>query len=198
MIRFEKVFLAYGDRTVLRDVTLQVPPGGRVALMGPSGCGKTSLLQLAAGLKKPTSGQVISHARRPAYAFQEPRLLPRLTVAQNVNAVLSDGPATMEKAMAALEAVGLREAADRLPHQLSGGMAQRVNLARALAYEGDLLLLDEPLKELDEARQDDILSLLRDHTAGRTLLVTTHDPHVARVLAERVFLWRDGTFVRTK
>ena len=159
MIRFEKVFLAYGDRTVLRDVTLQVPPGGRVALMGPSGCGKTSLLQLAAGLKKPTSGQVISHARRPAYAFQEPRLLPRLTVAQN---------------------------------------AQRVNLARALAYEGDLLLLDEPLKELDEARQDDILSLLRDHTAGRTLLVTTHDPHVARVLAERVFLWRDGTFVRTK
>ena len=198
MIRFERVCLAYDGRTVLRGVTLHVPPGGRVALMGPSGCGKTSMLQLAAGLTAPTSGAVTSNAKRLAYAFQEPRLLPRLTVAENVNAVLSDRPETMPRALEMLEAVGLREAADRLPRQLSGGMAQRASLARALAYEGDLLLLDEPLKELDEARREDILALLERHAAGRTLLVTTHDPHAARVLAERVYTWRDGTFVLTK
>ncbi len=197
MIRFENVSLAYDGRTVLRDVTLHIRPGDRVALMGPSGCGKTSLLQLAAGLKKPSSGLVSSNAKRLAYAFQEPRLLPRLTVAQNVNAVLSDGPDTMPKALRALDAVGLKEAADKLPYQLSGGMAQRANLARALAYEGDLLLLDEPLKELDEARRDHVLALLRTHAAGRTLLVTTHDPHAAEALAERVFLWQDGTFIET-
>lgn len=195
MIRFENVCLTYGDRTVLRNVTLHVPPGGRVALMGPSGCGKTSLLQLAAGLKKPASGAVRSNARRLAYAFQEPRLLPRLTAVQNVNAVLADAPDTLPRAMEWLEAVGLAEAADKLPYQLSGGMAQRVNLARALAYEGDLLLLDEPLKELDEARRDDILFLLQRHAADRTLLVTTHDPHAAEALAERIYVWRDGTFV---
>ena len=198
MIRFERVSLAYEGRTVLRGVTLHVPPGGRVALMGPSGCGKTSLLQLAAGLRPPTAGTVLSNARRPAYAFQEPRLLPRLTVAENVNAVLSDRPETMPRALEMLEAVGLREAADKLPWQLSGGMAQRANLARALVYEGDMLLLDEPLKELDEARREDILSLLERHAAGRTLLVTTHDLRAARMLAERIYVWQDGTFVQTK
>lgn len=195
MIRFENVSLSYGDRTVLRDVNLHVPPGGHAALMGPSGCGKTSLLHLAAGLKKPSSGAVRTGARRLAYAFQEPRLLSRLTAVQNVNAVLSDGPETMGQALRWLEAVGLADAADKLPHQLSGGMAQRVNLARALACGGDLLLLDEPLKELDGDRKQTILSLLAEHAVGRTLLVTTHDPNVARTLADAVYVWRDGAFV---
>ena len=74
-------------------------------------------------------------------------------------------------------------------------MAQRVNLARALAYEGDLLLLDEPLKELDEARRDSVLALLREQAAVRTLLVTTHDPAVARALADDVYTFRDGAFL---
>ena len=195
MIRFEDVSLVYGDRTVLRGVDLHVPAGAHAALMGPSGCGKTSLLLLAAGLQKPTAGAVRSAAVRPAYAFQEPRLLPRLTAAQNVNAVLSDRAETMPQALRWLEAVGLADAADRLPHQLSGGMAQRVNLARSLAYGGDLLLLDEPLKELDGDRKQAILALLAEHTAGRTLLVTTHDPDEARALADTVYLWRNGAFV---
>ena len=195
MIRFENVSLSYGDRTVLSGVTLHIPPGGSAALMGPSGCGKTSMLDLAAGLLAPASGAVKCAALRLAYAFQEPRLLPRLTAVQNVNAVLSDGPATLPQAMAWLEAVGLADAADKLPHQLSGGMAQRVNLARALAFEGDLLLLDEPLRELDEARQESVLALLKEQAAGRTVLVTTHDPAVASALADAVYTFRDGAFV---
>ena len=195
MIRFENVSLSYGERTVLRDVALHVPPGGRAVLMGPSGCGKTSLLNLAAGLRTPTAGTVRSAARRPAYAFQEPRLLPRLTAAENVNAVLSDRTETMPQALRWLKAVGLADAADKLPHELSGGMAQRVNLARALALDGDLLLLDEPLRELDGDRKQAILALLAQHAAGRTVLVTTHDADVAHTLADAVYIWRDGTFV---
>ncbi len=195
MIRFEDVSLSYGERAVLRHVRLRVPPGGRAALMGPSGCGKTSLLHLAAGLTRPTAGAVVSNARRPAYAFQEPRLLPRLTAAQNVNAVLSDSPETMAQALRWLDAVGLADAADKLPRELSGGMAQRVNLARALAYDGDMLLLDEPLRELDGDRKQAVLSLLAEHTQGRTLLVTTHDPDVAHTLADAVYIWHDGAFL---
>ena len=91
--------------------------------------------------------------------------------------------------------MGLADAAGMLPGQLSGGMAQRVNLARAMAYEGDLLLLDEPLKELDADTREDILALLREQTAGRTLLITTHDPLVARALADTVCVYRGGKFL---
>ena len=195
MIRFDDVSLSYAGRPVLSGVTLHAAPGDRVALMGPSGCGKTSLLRLAAGLIRPTSGAVSSHAVRLAYAFQEPRLLPWLTAAENVTAVLGGGAAAMDHALSWLDAVGLAGAADMLPRQLSGGMAQRVNLARALAYDGDLLLLDEPLKELDEALREDILSLLDRHVRGRTVLVTTHDPRVARTLGRQTFLCRDKTFL---
>lgn len=195
MIRFDALALAYDGKPVLTGVTFRAAPGEHIALMGPSGCGKTSLLRLAAGLISPTAGTVERGARRPAYAFQEPRLLPWLTAAENVNAVLEGTAASMPAALRWLDAVGLAGAADRFPRELSGGMAQRVNLARALARDGDLLLLDEPLKELDEALREDILSLLERCAAGRTLLITTHDPRVARTLADRVLLWRDGTFV---
>ncbi len=198
MISFEKAGLSYGEKPVLRNVTLRVQPGEHAALLGPSGCGKSSLLNLAAGLLRPTEGTVTVNARRAAYAFQEARLLPWRTAAENVNAVLDDSAATMLQALAWLEAVGLADAADKLPAELSGGMRQRVNLARALAYDGDLLLLDEPLKELDPSRLDSILSLLRTHAAGKTLLLAIHDIGQARALADSLYVFRDMTFVPQK
>lgn len=194
MIRFDGLGLSYGEKPVLTGVTLHAAPGERIALMGPSGCGKTSLLRLAAGLLRPTAGTATCRARRLAYAFQEPRLMPWLTAAENVAAVLDGGAASMPDALRWLDAVGLAGAADTFPRELSGGMAQRVNLARALAREGDLLLLDEPLKELDKALREDILALLDRCAAGRTLLVTTHDARVAHTLAEKVFTFHNGTF----
>ena len=190
MILFDDLYLSYGCRPILSGVTLHAAPGQRIALMGPSGCGKTSMLRLAAGLARPVSGTVRCRAKRLAYAFQEPRLLPWLTAAENVSAVLDAGDA-----LRWLDAVGLTGAADKLPRELSGGMAQRVNLARALARDGDLLLLDEPLKELDKTLREDMLALLDRCSAGRTLLVTTHDIRVARTLADRILLFRGGTFV---
>ncbi len=195
MIRFENVCLSYGEKQVLSGVTLHAGPGEHIALMGHSGCGKTSLLRLAAGLVRPTAGTVACRAKRLAYAFQEPRLLPWFTAAENVNAVLDGGRADMPKARKWLAEVGLADAADALPRELSGGMAQRVNLARTLAREGDLLLLDEPLKELDEVLREDMLALLKRHAAGKTLLVTTHDMRAACALASRIYTFQEGTFV---
>ncbi len=193
MIWFENIRLSYGDKVVFPGESLHIAPGERAALMGPSGSGKTSLLRMAAGLTKPTSGRVQVNARRLAYAFQEPRLMPWRTAAENVNAVLSDQPATMPEARRWLAAVGLSEAADKFPAELSGGMKQRLELARALAYDGDLLLLDEPTKELDAETKRVIMLLLKEHVRGRTLLMATHDMAEATVLAERIYVIdRDG------
>ncbi|MCD7844613.1 MAG: ATP-binding cassette domain-containing protein [Oscillospiraceae bacterium] len=195
MIFYDAVTLAYDGTPVLEGFTLHIAPGAHIALMGPSGCGKSSALNLAAGLLAPSSGAVRVEAKRLAYVFQEPRLLPWLTAAENVNAVLSDRPETMPKALEWLAAAGLEGAAEKRPAELSGGMRQRVNLARALAYDGDALLLDEPLEGLDKPLQEEMLSLLRRCTEGKTLLLATHDPAQAQALDCRILKYQDKAFV---
>lgn len=194
MIRLEDVTLSYGDEAVLEGLDLRIAAGERVALMGPSGCGKSSLLQLVAGLVIPEAGTVTVNADRIAYAFQEPRLLPDRTAAQNVNAVLGDRRSTLPEAARWLAAVGLDYAAYKYPAELSGGMAQRVNLARALAYNGELLLLDEPFKGLDEERRIALTKLIRDHVRDRTLLLATHDRTEAEALCGRICVYENRTF----
>ena len=195
MIHFDGVCLSYGDKAVLKAMDMHIPAGAHIALTGPSGCGKTTVLALAAGLRRPDAGTVTVNARRVACAFQEHRLLPWRTAAENVNLVLGDTAATMAWARHWLALVGMAEGAELLPAELSGGMRQRVNLARALAFGGDLLLLDEPLKELDPHRRDSVLTLLRDHAFGRTVLLATHDRQETEALAEFTLDYRDGTFV---
>ncbi len=195
MIQLQNITVSYGEQTVLKNMDLTVPTGGRIALMGPSGCGKTTLLRLVAGLIKPGGGELRTDTDRIAFLFQEPRLLPGRTAAENVNAVLFDRQKTMPEAMKWLSAVGLSEAAGKYPHELSGGMQQRVSLARALAYDGDILLLDEPLKGLDEDTKEDMIRLLNIHTAGKTVLLATHDREEALRLADTVLQYRDGRFL---
>lgn len=196
MLRLEGVSLSYGGQIVLQAQSLDVPSGKRIALMGPSGCGKTSLLHLAAGLVRPDSGTVERRGARVSCLFQEPRLLPWLTAEENVNAVLSDRVATRAEAHRWLEAVGLGADADKYPHTLSGGMQQRVSLARALAYGGAHFLLDEPLKGLDAETRADMLRLLRKHTAGKTVLLATHDEAEAEALADEIYIYRPHRFER--
>lgn len=191
MIELKNLHLAFGEQRVLSAQDLHIAPGESAAFMGPSGCGKTSLLRLIAGLEKPVSGTVSVRSRRLSYLFQEPRLLPWLTAEQNVNAVLSDSPATLPQARTWLEAVGLEDAAAKYPAELSGGMQQRVSLARALAFGGDILLLDEPFKGLDGETRNHMISLLRTHAAGKTLLLATHDRDEAAALTEKLYLF-DG------
>lgn len=196
MIELKNVNISYGEQIVLKNQTLTVPAGERVALMGPSGCGKTSLLRLIAGLIKPAEGSVSIHTDRISCLFQEPRLLPWLTAEENVNTVLSDSAVTLPEARKWLEAVGLKAAIKKHPHELSGGMQQRVSLARALAYHGDILLLDEPLKGLDAETKSDMIDLINTYATGKALILATHDTEEAAALTDALYSYQNNNFIQ--
>lgn len=195
-VHVEHLTVKFGSHTVLSDLTLDVSPGERVAVVGASGGGKTTLMRVLAGLTPHAAGQVqirqASDAARVRVMFQEDRLLPWLSALDNVTLGL---PRT-ERAFGqtALAGVGLAERADTYPRELSGGQRQRVALARALAHRPALLLLDEPFGALDaltRASMHTLLETLLDETGATTLLVT-HDLDEALKLADRVILLRGG------
>jgi ABC-type nitrate/sulfonate/bicarbonate transport system ATPase subunit len=176
-------------KTTLCDIKLTVGAGERVAIIGPSGCGKTTLLTIVAGLVSGYSGRLdIAPGTRLAYVFQEPRLLPWRSVADNLRLVLPDDAATEERVRKALAEVELESAANVFASRLSLGMARRVALARAFVVGPSLLLLDEPFVSLDEptARRLRLLllDLLERHRA--TVLFVTHALGEAVMLADRL------------
>lgn len=185
MLELKNVCLSYGKLEVLKNISLRLAHGERVALMGPSGCGKTSLLRVSAGLQKPYSGSVINSAERTAMVFQEPRLLPWLNAEDNVKLTILAGAKTSSPPVTWLEKLGIAEAAKKRPDELSGGMQQRVALARALAYEADLLLLDEPFKALDAGTKENVIKTISGSTDAAIILVT-HDAGEAAALGCRV------------
>ncbi len=180
MLKLTGISHSYGDQPVLKNRDLTLHPGQRLALMGPSGCGKTTLLRIALGLLEPTAGTVENTFRKTSVVFQEPRLLRWRTALENVNLVLGDGKSTLETARSFLEQVKLSEAADKYPRELSGGMQQRVAVARALAADGDLLILDEPFKAMDEALREQIIARVAETKAA--ILLVTHEESEAEML----------------
>ena len=170
-VKAEHLTLRYQDQTVLSDLTMVLPDEGITLLTGPSGVGKTTLLRVFAGLLSPDEGRV-SVPGRPVMLFQEDRLFPRCTVRKQVEAVLPGE--RREEALRWLELVELSEAADKLPGELSGGMARRATLARALAVEGEVWLLDEPFAGVDPQRVERILKRLKE--LDRPILLTGHAP----------------------
>jgi len=189
--RAQRVFP--GSGVVLHDLSLEIQPGSFVALLGPSGCGKSTLLRIIAGLDRPDGGEVRLEPADAliAYVFQDAHLLPWRTVLENVMLPLellkSPKSNRQAAAMAALTKVGLADAAERVPAELSGGMKMRVSLARALVTEPKILLLDEPFAALDElTRQrldDQLRTLWLEH--DMTVLFVTHSNSEAAYLAER-------------
>ncbi|QZN86767.1 ABC transporter ATP-binding protein [Cellulomonas sp. C5510] len=189
-----------GTRTVLAGVDLDVAAGEVVAVIGPSGCGKSTLLRQVAGLDRPDEGEILlggspvgPYDPRTAVAFQEPRLLPWRTLAQNVALGLPRGTPrrdAREQVARLLDLVGLSGSAGLRPRQVSGGMAQRASLARALARRPAVLLLDEPFGALDALTRLRMQDLLLDVHAERptTVLLVTHDVEEALFLADRVVL----------
>jgi len=185
-----------GDVVAVESIDLEVAAGEFLAILGPSGCGKSTLLRIIAGLDRPTAGAVTVH--RPdagrfdtAYVFQDSHLLPWRTVVSNAALPLElrgvDRAKRREAATAALLKVGLGDALERYPAQLSGGMRMRVSLARAMVTDPTLLLLDEPFAALDEITRQRLDEQLRELWQSRrmTVIFVTHSTSEAVYLAER-------------
>lgn len=182
MLKLDNICLNFEGREILRNMNLELKAGERIALMGPSGRGKTSLLRIIAGLQKPSSGKVENHFHAISFMFQEPRLLPWLTAWENVNLLLSDSEKTKEQAMDLLCSFDLCADGDKYPHELSGGMQQRVALSRALAVNADLYLMDEPFKAMDEKLRFDSIERSSRLVGDAAVLLVTHDIREAEAM----------------
>ncbi|MEU3920921.1 ABC transporter ATP-binding protein [Streptomyces sp. NPDC029004] len=183
-----------GQQLVLDDITLDVAPGEFVTLLGASGCGKSTLLNLVAGLDRPTAGSIATPGGRPSLMFQEHALFPWLTAGKNIELALRlrGVPKTERRAEAQrlLELVRLQGAYGKRVHELSGGMRQRVAMARALAQDSQLLLMDEPFAALDaitrDVLHDELTRIWRETNVS--VLFVTHNVREAVRLAQRVIL----------
>lgn len=213
-LRLEGVSKAYGGTEVLRDVSLEVPRGTRLALVGASGSGKTTLLRLVAGFVDPDAGvirlgdrelsgdgrTVPTHRRGIGYVAQDGALFPHLSVARNIAFGLPRGPDRADRVRELLELASLHpDLAARMPHELSGGQQQRVALARALAQNPGVILLDEPFSALDtglrSATRDAVVDVLE--RSGVTAVLVTHDQHEALSFGHQVGVLVGGRLVQS-
>jgi iron(III) transport system ATP-binding protein len=210
ILELEGVTKRFGSETAVDDASLSVREGELLTLLGPSGCGKTTTLRLLAGLEEPTAGTITLAGERVAgpdtfvdperldigLVFQDYALFPHLTAAENVAFGLADASETDREARVdeLLELVGLESHRDHRPDQLSGGQQQRIALARSLAPEPDILLLDEPFSNLDVAlrkeMREEVRRILKE--AGVTAVSVTHDQEEALSISDRVAVVHDG------
>ncbi len=176
MIVIRDLTVRFSEKAVLDRFSASLPDEGVVLVRGASGAGKTTLLRALAGLIRPSTGSVTGlESRKIGFVFQEDRLLPWRTALENV-ACVCDGC----KAAETLSALGLTDALDKLPAELSGGMARRVAVARAMCYTNDVLFLDEPFTGLDEESRKTVASALSG--AARLIVLVSHDPDDALLL----------------
>ena len=193
MIKLEHLFIRYEKQTVINDLSFSFEDGHVYGIVGESGIGKTTLINAIAGLLRPDDGALICQYEKIGYVFQEPRLFPWLTAIENVSCVCND-----EKKARFYLSKFLADSDNKLPDELSGGMKQRVSIARALAYEPQLLLLDEPFKGLDEETKREVMDKVASFLKGKTAILITHSPdelcicdRVLRLTNEEITLLTD-------
>ncbi|MEY8763986.1 MULTISPECIES: ABC transporter ATP-binding protein [Clostridium] len=183
---------SYGKLSVFTDLSLNFLKDRITVVFGPSGCGKTTLLNIISGIEKDYNGEVYLQSNKISYVFQEDRLISHLDVYENVAFVLKSNmnknkvQSTVNRF---LNMVELWDCRDKFPRELSGGMKRRVALARAFAYDSDLLLMDEPFKGLDSRLKGDIINkfLLLYRENKRTVILVTHDKEEANKLGDIIY-----------
>ena len=203
MIRFSNVSKSINGRTVLRDVTFEVRDRETVAVLGASGSGKTTLLRLMAGTLKPDGGTIEIASNRIGIIFQDHRLLPWRTAQDNIalprRAAGKPRAEARRRARSWMDRLGLQGFYDYYPRQLSGGMIQRVSIARAFALEPEIMLMDEPFSSLDASLADALLRDLKQVLSGyrATAVYITHELPEALAMASRIFHLRDSSIEET-
>lgn len=184
----------------LKDINLQIEQGSFVTVVGKSGCGKTTLLRILSGLEAKTKGEITFNSPKVSIIFQEPRLMPWLTVKQNLGFSLinnKDKSTTEKNVNKYLEMLGLMEFKDAYPTQISGGMAQRTAFGRTLCYNPDLILMDEPLGALDAFNrrklQKDLIDIFVKNK--KTIIFVTHDVDEAIYLGQKIVVMDQGRII---
>ncbi|MEK7523795.1 MAG: ATP-binding cassette domain-containing protein [Patescibacteria group bacterium] len=215
MIIFDGVTKRFGQRDVLSNIDLQIKPGEFVSIVGPSGAGKTTLMKLILGMERPTEGMLTvnerdlrslddeelqRYRRNLGAVFQDYKLLPRKTVFENVAFALEACdyalPEIMELVPRALDSLNVRHLQDHYPHELSGGEAQRIALARAIVHKPKLVIADEPTGNLDfENAQLVLKELLKINMSGVTVILTTHNKPLVNLAGQRIIYLEDGRLV---
>jgi ABC-2 type transport system ATP-binding protein len=186
----------YGGVRALDDVSLALEPGTVHALAGPNGSGKTTLLRVVAGLTRPTAGEVTVPEARVGYAFQRPNVYPDLTVAENLDVFARMADARPSWRESVVERLRLHAVVHRRAGDLSDGFAKKLDLALALLKEPDVLLLDEPLADVDDATELRLLSLLDDYRSpGRVVVLSSHNLGAVGDLLDRLTVLVDGRTV---
>lgn len=185
LLKLNNVSKKFGGLNVLENITLSISKGEKIAFLGPSGCGKTTLLRIIAGLEK-FDGEMEKNFKNIGYVFQEPRLIPWKTIYQNLKFISDD----IEKINKVLKDLKLYEFRDYYPINLSGGMKQRVNLARAFLVEPELLLLDEPFSSLDIHIKWNLIKDLNEQVKekGISTILVTHDLKEALMFAQKIYI----------
>ena len=176
---------SFDGKTVLSDISLSFPAGSFTCIMGPSGCGKTTLLRIIAGLEKQDTGSVEKGNSSVSFVFQEDRLSESFSAMSNVRLVTGNA-ISREEIMSHFSEVGLASYADKSVCDFSGGMKRRLAIVRAVCFNADLILLDEPFKGLDDKLKNQVMDYVKRHTSGKTVICVTHDKDESSYLASSV------------
>lgn len=197
MLQLDGLSKRFGVQTVIDGLSFAVPKGDRMAISAPSGSGKTTLIKILSGLEEADSGSFSLAADNPVTVFQEPRLFPYMTVEENALLPLKVGGLpragqVMERYEAWMTVCGLAPHRGRYPHELSGGMKQKVALVRGFVTDPDFVMLDEPFKSIDAAGKVAIIEHILERHADATLLLVTHDEEEVRRLARSALVFSSG------
>ncbi|MBQ8545866.1 MAG: ABC transporter ATP-binding protein [Clostridia bacterium] len=173
----------FASKIIFDNATFEFIDGKITYITGKSGIGKTTLLRIIAGLDKAYTGEILGRSDKISYVFQEPRLFPNLTVSENISVTTDNSPYTVDMVLKLTE---LEKEKDALPSSLSGGMKMRIALARALYYNGDVFLMDEPFSALDDATKELILPKAFELLKDKTVIIVSHNIEEAKKYADTI------------
>lgn len=189
-IKINNISKKFYNNVIIKNFSIELPDIGRICFMGKNGIGKTVFLKILSGLLQPDEGSISGvDNKKISFVFQEDRLLPWLTIKENIKSVIAKNVKDKDAlAIHWLDLIGLKDKSNCKPFEISGGMKRKVSIARALAFGGDIFLLDEPFKGLDDISKQHIINIIKSYTKNSLCILISHDLNEANNLCDNVYL----------